>query len=135
MKFIDRLLGRKSATGPTVEQIMDMIDSGGMGGLSVIAGFAINDKTALKVATVLACVKVIAEGCATPKLKIIRELKDGTRENATNIPEHRLLTRRPNEWQTSFEWRKMMTLHAALRTSRANMTTYCIATSTSRCLP
>jgi HK97 family phage portal protein len=57
---------------------------------------------------------VIAKGCATPKLKIIRELKDGTRENATNIPEHRLLTRRPNEWQTSYEWRKMMTLHAAL---------------------
>lgn len=114
MNFIDRLLGRKSATGPTVEQIMDMIDSGGMGGSSVIAGFSITDKTALKVATVLACVKVIAEGCATPKLKIIREMKDGTRENATNIPEHRLLTRRPNEWQTSFEWRKMMTLHAAL---------------------
>ena len=114
MNFIDRLLGRKSATGPTVEQIMEMIDSGGMGGSSVIAGFAINDKTALKVSTVLACVDVIAKGCATPKLKIIRELKDGTRENATNIPEHRLLTRRPNEWQTSYEWRKMMTLHSAL---------------------
>lgn len=114
MKFLDRLLGRKSAPSLTIEQIMEMIDSGGMGGSSVIAGFAINDKTALKVATVLACVDVIAKGCATPKLKIIRELKDGTRENATNIPEHRLLTRRPNEWQTSYEWRKMMTLHAAL---------------------
>jgi hypothetical protein len=53
-------LGRKSAPSLTLEQIMEMIDSGGMGGASVIAGFAINDKTALKVATVLACVVVIA---------------------------------------------------------------------------
>ncbi|MFS9669720.1 phage portal protein, partial [Klebsiella pneumoniae] len=72
------------------------------------------DKTALQVSTVLACVKVLADGCATPDLHVYREKKDGTSEKALNIPEYRLLARRPNEWQTSFEWRRMMTVHAAL---------------------
>lgn len=110
LKFIDRILGRKSAQR-TDAQIMDMID--GRGG-AIIAGVHVNALTALQVSTVLACVKVIADGCATPKLHVYREKDDGSREKATNIPEYRLLARRPNEWQTSFEWRRQMTMHAAL---------------------
>ena len=30
----------------------------------------------------LACVKVIADGCATPNLSVFRELPDGTRQKA-----------------------------------------------------
>lgn len=110
MKFLDKLFGRKAAQ-LTYDQVADLIDgvSGGR-----IAGVAVTDKTALQVSTVLACVKVIADGCATPKLSVFREKRDGSREKATNIPEFRLLSRRPNEWQTSFEWRRQMTLHAAL---------------------
>lgn len=111
MKFLDRLFGRK-ATELTYDQIASLLDSGDGGGR--IAGVAVTSKTALQVATVLACVKVISEGCATPPLTVHREKKDGTSEKATNIPEYRLLSRRPNEWQTSFEWRRQMTLHAAL---------------------
>ncbi|MGG7603536.1 phage portal protein [Massilia sp. BKSP1R2A-1] len=110
MKFLDRILGRKSAQR-TDAQIMDLID--GRGG-AIIAGVHVNALTALQVSTVLACVKVIADGCATPKLHVYREKDDGSREKATNIPEYRLLARRPNEWQTSFEWRRQMTMHAAL---------------------
>jgi len=110
MKFLDRLLGRKAAE-LTYDQIADLID--GTGGAN-FAGVAVTDKTALQVSTVLACVKVIADGCATPSLHVFRELADGTRQKATNIPEYRLLSRRPNEWQTSFEWRRQVTLHAAL---------------------
>ena len=93
------------------DQVASLID--GVGG-GTVAGVAVTDKTALQVATVLACVKVIADGCATPDLHVFRELQDGTRQKATNIPEYRLLSRRPNEWQTSFEWRRQMTVHAAL---------------------
>ena len=110
MKLLDRLLGRKAAQ-LTYDQVANLIDgvSGGK-----VAGVAVTDKTALQVSTVLACVKVIADGCATPNLSVFRELPDGTRQKATNIPEYRLLSRRPNEWQTSFEWRRQMTIHAAL---------------------
>ena len=110
MKLLDRLLGRKAAE-LTYDQVANLID-GASGGM--VAGVAVTDKTALQVSTVLACVKTIADGCATPNLHVYREMEDGTRKKATNIPEYRLLSRRPNEWQTSFEWRRQMTIHAAL---------------------
>lgn len=110
MKIIDRIFGRKAAQ-LTYDQIATLID--GNGGSSV-AGVAVTDKTALQVATVLACVREIANGCATPDLHVFRDMPGGRSERATNIPEYRLLSRRPNEWQTSFEWRRMMTVHAAL---------------------
>lgn len=110
MKFFDRFFSRKAAQ-LTYDQIASLIDGTGS---SKIAGVTVTEKTALQVSTVLACVKVIADGCATPALNIFREMNDGTRQKATNVPEFRLLSRRPNEWQTSFEWRRQMTLHAAL---------------------
>lgn len=112
MKIIDRLFGRKAAE-LTYDQIVGLIDTGGTS--SGIAGVHVSEKTALQVSTVLACVKVIAEGCSTPDLHVFRDnTQNGKQERATNIPEYRLLARRPNEWQTSLEWRKMMTLHACL---------------------
>lgn len=110
MGVLSRGLERRAAA-LTYDQIAGMIDgvSGGR-----VAGVVVTDKTALQVATVLACVKTIADGCATPNLAVYREKADGQREKATNIPEYRLLARRPNEWQTSFEWRRQMTVHAAL---------------------
>lgn len=110
MKFLQRLFGRKAAE-LTYDQVADLID-GANGG--AVAGVYVNDKTALQVSAVLACVKAIADGVATPALHVYREKPDGTRERATNIPEYRLLARRPNEWQTSFEWRRQMTVHAVL---------------------
>lgn len=110
MKFWDRLFGRKAAQ-LTYDQVAGLLD-GFNGG--TVAGVTVTDKTALQVATVLACVKVIADGCATPNLGVFRDKPDGARERAVDVPEYRLLSRRPNEWQTSFEWRRQMTLHAAL---------------------
>lgn len=110
MSWLGRLFSRKAAE-LTYDQVASLIDSHSGGS---VAGVVVTDKTALQVSTVLACVKTIADGCATPSLHVYREKPDGTRERATNIPEYRLLSRRPNEWQTSFEWRRQMTLHAAL---------------------
>lgn len=110
MSFLGKLFGRKAAA-LTYDQVAGLIDGTGT---SRFAGVTVTAKTALQVSTVLACVKVIADGCATPKLHVYREDSDGRRQKATNIPEYRLLSRRPNEWQTSFEWRRQMTIHAAL---------------------
>ena len=101
----------KKASELTYDQIASLID--GVGGGSV-AGVSVTDKTALQVSTVLACVKTIADGCATPDLHVFRENSDGRRQKATDVAEYRLLSSRPNEWQTSFEWRRQMTIHAAL---------------------
>ena len=104
------VLGRK-AVELTYDQIAALIDGSGGGS---VAGVVVTEKTALQVSTVLACVRVIADGCATPELRLYRAGNDKRRQSAENIPEYRLLARRPNEWQTSYEWRRMMTLHAAL---------------------
>ena len=101
----------KKAAELTYDQIAGLIDGNGS---AVVAGVTVTDKTALQVSTVLACVKTIADGCATPDIHVYRELPNGTTQKATNIPEYRMLARRPNEFQTSFEWRRQMTLHAAL---------------------
>lgn len=114
MKLIERLFNgyiERRAAQLTYDQIAGLID--GVGG-GEVAGVVVTDKTALQVATVLACVKVIADGCSTPDLHVFREADDGTHKKAVNIPEYRLLARRPNEWQTSLEWRRQMTAHAAL---------------------
>lgn len=110
MGMLTRGLERR-AKELTYDQIAHLIDGVGA---SRVAGVTVTDKTALQVSTVLGCVKVLADGCATPDLHVYREKPDGTSEKALNIPEYRLLARRPNEWQTSFEWRRMMTMHAAL---------------------
>lgn len=93
------------------EEVMERLDDA-YGG--TIGGEPVTVKAALQTATVLACVREIANGCATPNLHVYRMKKDGSRELALNIPEYRLLNRRPNEWQTSFEFRRTMTAHAAL---------------------
>jgi HK97 family phage portal protein len=111
MGFLARAVSERKATELTYDQVASLID--GMGG-GLVAGVAVTEKTALQVSTVLACVTAIANGCATPALEVYRYKNDRTRERAENIPEYRLLARRPNEWQTSFEWRRLMTMHAAL---------------------
>jgi HK97 family phage portal protein len=113
MRLLDRMrlaFGQKAAS-LTYDQIASLIDGTGS---RTVAGVTVTEKTALQVSTVLACVRTIADGCATPKMNIYRDGPDGRRQAALNIPEYRLLARRPNEFQTSFEWRRMMTMHAAL---------------------
>lgn len=97
--------------GKTIDQIASEID--GFGG-SVIAGRAVTEKSALEVSTVLACVDVIASGCSVPEMSVMRDLGGGRKEPATDVAAYRLLRRRPNELQTSYEFRETMTMHAAL---------------------
>lgn len=79
------------------------------------SGKAVSVKTAIEVASVCACARVIGEGIAQVPLKLMRESADGK----TRLPakDHRLydiLGSRPNEWQTSFEYREMLAMHAVL---------------------
>jgi len=108
-------MGKLSTRSKTrsLDEIVALLDGAGWGGV-VMAGEAVTLQTALRVSAVLACAKVIADGCATPQLRVYRERANGARELAANIPEQRLLARRPNEWQTSFEFRRTMTMHAVL---------------------
>ncbi|MCE5334362.1 MAG: phage portal protein [Desulfobacteraceae bacterium] len=78
------------------------------------SGKAVNVKTALEVTTVFACLRVIAEGVSQVPLKLFRERPGGGSDPAKDHPLYRVLYRRPNQWQTSFEFRESLIFHAAL---------------------
>lgn len=78
------------------------------------SGHAITFATALQVSTVLACVRVLADGVAQVPLKLMRERADGGSDIAKDHPLHYLMHRRPNPWQTSFRLRETMMLHLVL---------------------
>ena len=63
------------------------------------SGEAVNAGTAMRVATVYACVRIIAGAVATLPLPIKKRLDDRTREDASDNPLWDVLRRRPNRWQ------------------------------------
>lgn len=80
------------------------------------SGATVTTETARGVTTVLACARVIAEGVAAAPLRVLRPVKGNPdrSEEATSSPAWRVLTTRPNEWQTAFEFREALTMHAVL---------------------
>lgn len=77
------------------------------------SGQSVTVANALKVATVLACVRVIAEGVAQVPFKLLR--RDGRNKlEAYDHPLWDILHRKPNDLTTSFGFRETIVLHAAL---------------------
>jgi HK97 family phage portal protein len=78
------------------------------------AGVRITPETALQCSAVLACVRLIAENLATVPLHLYRRLSEGGKDRARDLPLYRILNQQPNGWQTSFEFREMLTAHCLL---------------------
>lgn len=100
--------GRKDGINSTLELFREIY-----GGRASRSGVAITVQRALEVATVLACVRVLANGVSQVPFKLLHEV-NGRRKPATDHPIYRLLYRRPNDWQTAFEFRETLMFHAAL---------------------
>lgn len=77
------------------------------------SGQSVTVANALKVATVFACVRVIAEGVAQVPLKVFRETGRDILP-AHDHPLYDLLHRKPNDLTTSFGFRETLVIHAAL---------------------
>ncbi len=109
MAYLAQALAKKSS-GPDL--IRDALIRAGM---ATSTGKNVTAKTALQVATVFACCRVIGEGIAQVPLKLMKETPDGkTRLPAKDHPLYPLLAYKPNPWQTSFEYREMIAWHAVL---------------------
>jgi HK97 family phage portal protein len=85
-----------------------------LGNVPARSGVAVNIDSALRVSTVLACARVLANGIAQIPLKVYRDRPGGGQDVATDHPAHRLLSRQPNGWMTSFDVRRLMMFHAVL---------------------
>lgn len=109
MGFLAAAFARKSASN------YDILRQIAGWGRSSATGKVVSVKTAIEVAAVFACLRVIAEGIAQVPLKLMQESKDGkTKLPAKTHPLYKILGSRPNDWQTSFEYREMVAMHAVL---------------------
>lgn len=86
---------------------------GVFGGGATKSGASVNTDTALQVAVVLSCVRVLAEGVAQVPFKLMRATGRVRDEQRTH-PLWSLLHRKPNRWQTSFAFRETLMLHVLL---------------------
>lgn len=79
------------------------------------SGMAVTPDSAMRVAAVYACVRIISGAVATLPLHIKRRVDARTREDASDAPIWQLLRRRPNRWQTPSQFRRMLQAHLLLR--------------------
>ena len=77
------------------------------------AGQKVTLDSALKVATLFACLRVLSEGVAQVPFKLMRDA-EGTKLPAREHPLYDLLATAPNDWQTSYEFREQTVIHAAM---------------------
>ena len=109
MAWIAQAFSRNRAAG-TYDVLRELLNR-----RTSATGKVISVKTAVEVATVFACMRVIANGIAQVPLKLMRESVDGkSRLPAKDHPLYEKLGTRPNDWQTSFEYREMLAMHLVL---------------------
>lgn len=78
------------------------------------AGVRVGPDQAMRLSTVYRCVRVLAATMASLPPCFYRPKGRG-REKVTDIPLYKLLAKRPNRFQNSFQWHQMMMGHLALR--------------------
>jgi HK97 family phage portal protein len=78
------------------------------------SGVSVNADSALSIATVYACVRILAESVASLPLKLYRKA-NGTRDEVMDHPLNWLVKNEPNEYQTSFEFREQLQGHLGMR--------------------
>lgn len=78
------------------------------------AGVSVTPDSALRVASVFACVRLLANTIGSLPMFVYERLDRGKRKAAEH-PLYGVLHGRPNEWQTPFEFRQMMQSHLCLR--------------------
>lgn len=78
------------------------------------SGIPVTPATSLECATVLACVRLLANGLAQVPFRLFQMNKSGIRNPAVAHPLYDLLYVSPNEYQTSFEFFHTVMMHLAL---------------------
>lgn len=79
------------------------------------SGEVVNERSAMQIATVYACVRLLAETVAGLPLHLYHESeRNGEKQKATEHPLYKLLYRQPNPEMTSFSFRETLMTHLLL---------------------
>ena len=104
---------KAAVSNPSATAPVD-IDWSLLWGAPAKSGASVTVDTTLKCAVAFACTRVLAEGIAQLPLKVFREDGEGGKQVARDHPAHRIISRRPNPWMSSFEFRETLMYHAVL---------------------
>lgn len=95
------------------EQLRDFLRIGGS--MDTASGAVVNETTAMRVAAAWRCVNILSGTVGTLPIDLIKRVSETVREPAEGHPLRRVLTVKPNQWQTPSEFRRMMMAHLLLR--------------------
>ncbi|WP_340109469.1 phage portal protein [Pikeienuella sp. HZG-20] len=95
------------------EQVREFIRIGG--GMQTASGAVVTESSAMRVAAAWRCVNIISGAIAGLPSDLIRRVSETEREPAVGHPLRRVLTVKPNHWQTPGEFKRMMTAQLQLR--------------------
>ena len=95
------------------EQLSEFLRIGGS--LANASGVPITETSALRVAAAWRCVNIIAGTIGSLPIDLIRRVSEGVREPAVGHSLRRVMTTRPNQWQTPTEFKRLMQTHLLLR--------------------
>ena len=118
MGFLEMLGLKKPRDTPgDIPEITDNVRDSGQTFIFGVssAGEKVDEKSAMQIATVYACVRLLAETVATLPLHLYRYRKDGKgKEKAVDHPLYRILYILPNPEMTSVTFRETMMTHLLL---------------------
>ena len=117
MGLFSRLRGKpkietKSASADALDELLKSIL---LFGGATNSGTHVSPETAMRCASVYACVRVLSEDVSQLPFNICQHRRDGGSDVLYDHPLYRLVHNAPNDWQTSFEFREMMMGHLLLR--------------------
>ena len=112
---IMRRLADQRATSQQMGPPRDPVIAEWFGGSQSATGLSVTADTAMRVTAVYRAVSILAQTYASLPIGVYRQLDNGGKERDRSHPLDSVLTKRPNRWQTSFEWREMMAGHFAMR--------------------
>lgn len=81
----------------------------------ISSGIEIDEEIALTASAVWSAITIIAGGLGSLPLKLLHRTGPRSKEVARDHPAHRVVHRRPNDWQTAFEYREMTQGHVLTR--------------------
>lgn len=101
-------------TNMTPDQVREFLRVGGES-MQAISGAAVNETTAMRVAAAWRSVNIISGTIGSLPLDLIVRVSENERRPAIGHPLRRVLTVKPNQWQTPTEFLRMMQAHLLLR--------------------